>query len=47
MNYFDAFEYDSYECVNNVIDSCVEFHNTTDSNDYSDKNVYSYAVHGT
>ena len=41
MHYFDAFGYDSYEDIYNVIDTYVEIHNTANSNKYVDKNVYS------
>ena len=39
--YFDAFENDSYEDINNVIDTCLEFHNTTDNDNHVDKNAHS------
>ena len=42
MSYLDAFEYYYYDVINNVIDTCVEFHNATNSNNYVDKNIYSY-----
>ena len=41
MNYFDACECDSYEDINNAIDTCVESHNTTNSNNCVDQEKYS------
>ena len=41
MHYFDVFEYDYDEDINNVIYTFVEFHKTTHSNNYFDKIFYS------
>ena len=42
MCYFDALYYDSYEDIDNVIETCVDFHNNTPNNDDLNKNVYYY-----
>ena len=37
IHYFDSFENDSYEDVDNLIDICVDFHDNTPNNNYVDK----------
>ena len=39
MHYFDALKHGSYEDINNLIDSCEEFHNATSSTNFIDKNI--------
>lgn len=40
MYYADAFDFDYYEDIDNLIDTCVKFHNNTPNNNYDDKNTF-------